>query len=47
MQVLQIGPKIPIGRGKYEWILQLGPKSQMVEENMSVGIVIKPQNSSC
>jgi hypothetical protein len=47
MQILQLGPKIPIGKGKYVCMYcNETPKIQLVEASMSVGITMKPQNSN-
>jgi hypothetical protein len=47
MQVLELGPKIPIGKGKYKCkYYNEAPKFQLVEASTSVGITMKPQNSS-
>ncbi len=47
MQVLQLGPKIPIGKGKYECRYYIeAPKFQLVEASTGVGITTKPQISS-
>ncbi len=45
MQVLQLGPKIPIGKGKYMCKhCNEAPKFQLVEASTGVGITMKPQN---
>ncbi len=47
MQVLQLGLKIPISKGKYECkYCNETPKFQLVEANTDGGIATKPQNSS-
>jgi len=47
VQVLQLGPKIPIGKGKYRCrYCNEAPKFQLVEASMGVGIAMKPQNSN-
>jgi hypothetical protein len=47
MQVLQLGPKIPIGKSKYGCkYCNEAPKFQLVKASMGVGITMKPQNSS-
>ncbi len=47
MLVLQLGPKIPICKGKYMCrYCNEAPKFELVKVSMGVGIVTKPQNSS-
>ncbi len=47
MQVLQLGPKIPICKGKYKCrYCNETPKFQLVKVSTSVGIATKPQNFS-
>jgi hypothetical protein len=45
VQVLQLGPKIPIGKGKYMCkYYNEAPKFQLVEASTGVSIAMKPQN---
>jgi len=47
VQVLQLGPKIVIGKNKYGCkYYNEAPKFELVEANMGVSIATKPQNSS-
>jgi hypothetical protein len=47
MQVLYLGPKIPIGKSKYKCkYCNYAPKFQLVKVSMDVGIAMKPQHSS-
>jgi hypothetical protein len=45
VQILQLGLKIPVGKGKYgSRYYNKTPKFQLVEASMNVGIVTKSQN---
>ncbi len=45
MQVLQLSPKILVGKGKYECkYYNEASKFQLVEASTGVGIAMKPQN---
>ncbi len=47
MKILQLGPKIPIGKSKYGFrYCNEAPKFQLVEASVGVGIAMKPQNSN-
>ncbi len=47
MQVLYLGPKIPVGKSKYKCkYCNYAPKFQLVKVSMGVGVATKPQNSS-
>jgi len=47
VQILQLSPKIPIGKGKYGCrYCNEAPKFQLVKVSTGAGIAMKPQNSS-
>jgi hypothetical protein len=47
MKVLQLGPEIPIGKGKYGCrYYNEAPNFQLVKASMGVDIAMKPQISS-
>jgi hypothetical protein len=46
-RIIQLSPKIPIGKGKYGFrYCNEALKFQLVEANVGVGNAMKPQNSS-